>query len=45
MTDQMFCFRGFTRLEQLQYLIDTRQIDADFYWRSLEEQAGEEQSE
>jgi nucleoside-diphosphate-sugar epimerase len=45
MTDQMFCFRGFTRLEQLQYLIHTRQIDADFYWLSLEEQAGEGQSE
>jgi nucleoside-diphosphate-sugar epimerase len=45
MTDQMFCFRGFTRLEQLRYLIDTRQIDVDFYWRSLEEQAGEGRSE
>jgi nucleoside-diphosphate-sugar epimerase len=39
MTQEMFFFRGFTRLEQLKHLIATRQIDADFYWRSLETQA------
>jgi nucleoside-diphosphate-sugar epimerase len=41
MTEQTFSFRGFTRLEQLKHLIATGQIDADFYWRSLEEPAGE----
>jgi hypothetical protein len=35
MTEQMFYFRGFTRLEQLKHLIATRQIDADFYWCRL----------
>jgi nucleoside-diphosphate-sugar epimerase len=39
MTEEMFFFRGFTRLEQLKHLIATRQIDADFYWRPLELQA------
>jgi nucleoside-diphosphate-sugar epimerase len=29
-----FDFRGFTRLKQLEYLIRTQQIDADFYWRA-----------
>jgi nucleoside-diphosphate-sugar epimerase len=33
MTRETFQFRAFTRLNQLQYLIDTRQIDADFFWR------------
>jgi nucleoside-diphosphate-sugar epimerase len=37
MTEEMFFFRGFTRLGQLRYLISTRQIDADFYWRQLEQ--------
>ena len=36
MTEQMFLFRGFTRLEQLKHLLATRQIDTDFYWRPLE---------
>jgi nucleoside-diphosphate-sugar epimerase len=36
MTEEMFLFRGYTRLEQLKHLIATRQIDADFYWRPLE---------
>jgi nucleoside-diphosphate-sugar epimerase len=40
MTEQMFFFRGFTRLEQLKHLIATRQIDADFYWRPIEELKG-----
>ena len=33
MTDSMFNFRAFTRLKQLDYLIRTRQIDEDFFWR------------
>ena len=28
-----FQFRGFTRLKQLQYLIATKQLDADFFWK------------
>jgi hypothetical protein len=38
MTEELFFFRGFTRLKQLKHLIATHQIDADFYWRALEEQ-------
>jgi hypothetical protein len=44
MTREMFCFRAFTRLEQLKHLIATGQIDSDFYWRPLERQAGERQA-
>jgi nucleoside-diphosphate-sugar epimerase len=36
---EMFGFRAFTRLAQLKHLIATKQIDADFYWRPLEEAA------
>jgi nucleoside-diphosphate-sugar epimerase len=32
MTKEMFEFRGFTRLKQLEYLIRTQQIDKDFFW-------------
>jgi len=32
MTPEMFEFRGFTRLKQLEYLIRTQQIDQDFFW-------------
>jgi nucleoside-diphosphate-sugar epimerase len=32
MTEEAFKFRTFTRLRQLEYLIGTRQIDADFFW-------------
>ena len=45
MTEEMFFFRGFTRLEQLKHLIATRQIDADFYWRPLGKQKGKGQPE
>ena len=31
-TGGMFDYRGFTRLKQLQYLLKTGQIDADFFW-------------
>lgn len=32
MPPETFGFRAFTRLKQLQYLIRTEQIDANFYW-------------
>lgn len=32
MTEDMFFFRGFTRLKQLEYLLRTQQIDQDFFW-------------
>ena len=32
MTKELFEFRGFTRLKQLEYLIRTQQIDKDFFW-------------
>lgn len=32
MTAETFLFRGFTRLQQLEYLIRTGQIDGDFFW-------------
>jgi nucleoside-diphosphate-sugar epimerase len=35
MTREDFEFRGFTRLKQLKYLIETQQIDRDFFWRKL----------
>jgi nucleoside-diphosphate-sugar epimerase len=33
MTREMFGFRAFTRLKQLEYLIRTQQIDERFYWK------------
>jgi nucleoside-diphosphate-sugar epimerase len=33
MTEEAFQYRTFTRLKQLEYLIRTRQIDDDFFWR------------
>jgi nucleoside-diphosphate-sugar epimerase len=32
MTKEIFEYRGFTRLKQLEYLIRTQQIDQDFFW-------------
>jgi nucleoside-diphosphate-sugar epimerase len=32
MTEEVFQFRTFTRLKQLEYLIRTHQIDDDFFW-------------
>lgn len=32
MTQDIFEFRAFTRLKQLEYLIRTQQIDQDFFW-------------
>jgi nucleoside-diphosphate-sugar epimerase len=40
MTEEMFLFRGFTRLKQLKHLIATQQIDSNFYWHSFDPQAG-----
>ena len=33
LTDELFAFRGFTRLEQIRHLVATGRIDADFHWR------------
>jgi nucleoside-diphosphate-sugar epimerase len=44
MTEEVFFFRGFTRLEQLKHLIATGQIDPDFYWHPLKQQAEKELS-
>jgi nucleoside-diphosphate-sugar epimerase len=33
MSKETFFFRGFTRLKQLEYLLGTRQIDRNFFWR------------
>jgi nucleoside-diphosphate-sugar epimerase len=33
MSGEIFQFRAFTRLKQLEYLIRTRQIDERFFWR------------
>jgi nucleoside-diphosphate-sugar epimerase len=33
MTQEIFAFRAYTRLRQLEYLIRTRQIDERFFWR------------
>jgi nucleoside-diphosphate-sugar epimerase len=35
MTDEVFQFRTFTRLKQLEYLIRTRQIDDNFFWTNI----------
>jgi nucleoside-diphosphate-sugar epimerase len=32
MTQEVFVYRAFTRLKQLEYLIRTRQIDDNFFW-------------
>jgi nucleoside-diphosphate-sugar epimerase len=32
MTGEVFQYRAFTRLKQLEYLIKTKQIDNDFFW-------------
>jgi nucleoside-diphosphate-sugar epimerase len=32
MTSDVFQFRSFTRLKQLEYLLNTQQIDKEFYW-------------
>jgi nucleoside-diphosphate-sugar epimerase len=33
LTPEMFQFRAFTRLNQLQYLLETDQLDDELYWR------------
>jgi nucleoside-diphosphate-sugar epimerase len=37
MTQEVFHFRTFTRLKQLEYLIRTGQIDKNFFWTKAEE--------
>ncbi len=36
MTQELFEFRAFTRLRQLQYLIGTGQIDRGFFWKTAQ---------
>jgi nucleoside-diphosphate-sugar epimerase len=45
MTEEIFFFRGFTRLEQLKHLIGTRQIDTEFFWYLPEQPVGKGPSE
>jgi nucleoside-diphosphate-sugar epimerase len=33
MTDERFQFRAFTRIKQLQYLINSQQLDGELFWR------------
>lgn len=37
MTEEVFEYRSFTRLKQLQYLIRTHQVDENFFWNEPEE--------
>jgi len=36
-TAEMFQYRGFTRLKQLEHLLKTGQIDPDFFWTKLDD--------
>ena len=36
MTEEVFKYRAFTRLKQLEYLIRTQQIDSEFFWKELD---------
>ena len=36
MSKEVFTYRAFTRLQQLKYLVATKQIDSDFYFREVE---------
>jgi hypothetical protein len=36
LSDEMFRFRAFTRLKQLEYLIRSGQLEANLYWTSQE---------
>jgi hypothetical protein len=33
LSKETFLFRGFTRLKQLEYLLQTKQLDQNFFWR------------
>jgi nucleoside-diphosphate-sugar epimerase len=44
MTSEMFNFRAFTRLKQLQHLLQTKQVDEEFYWSSMRMTAKHTQS-
>jgi nucleoside-diphosphate-sugar epimerase len=39
MTGEVFQYRTFTRLKQLEYLIRTQQIDSSFFWTEVSESA------
>lgn len=39
MSKEVFNYRAFTRLQQLKYLLASRQIDGDFYFREVVERA------
>jgi nucleoside-diphosphate-sugar epimerase len=41
LTEEMFQYRSFTRLRQLQYLIRTRQINDEFFWLAPSERSDE----
>ena len=32
--ETLFNFRGYTRLKQLKYLLETAQIDSSFFWQA-----------
>jgi hypothetical protein len=38
MSPETFEFRAYTRIKQLQHLLQTRQINQEFYWSSREPQ-------
>ena len=44
MTPEVFGYRTFTRLKQLEYLIRTRQIDANFYWTQSADECADAES-
>jgi nucleoside-diphosphate-sugar epimerase len=41
MGKEIFAYRAFTRLQQLKYLLATRQIDQDFYFRETSDRAAQ----
>jgi nucleoside-diphosphate-sugar epimerase len=44
MSPETFNFRAYTRLKQLQHLLQTEQIDANFYWSSKRDRTGQNDS-
>jgi nucleoside-diphosphate-sugar epimerase len=44
MSSEVFEYRTFTRLKQLEYLLRTRQIDKNFYWTELADEYGDAES-
>ena len=33
MSPELFSFRGYTRLKQITYLLETGQLDREFFWK------------